>query len=67
MLAQASQPAQPGDGDPDSKPRTQPWEERLERVERNRLITVGVFLGAILLILLLWWGWGKIYHRPRKL
>jgi hypothetical protein len=67
LVAQADPSAQPGEGDRNSKGPKQAWEERLERVERNRLITVGVFLGIILFILLVWWGWGKVYHRPHKL
>jgi hypothetical protein len=43
------------------------WERQLDRVERNRLITIVVFLGAVLLVLLFWWSWGKLHHRARKL
>jgi hypothetical protein len=67
LLAQTELPAQPGDRNHDPNGPRQPWQERLERGERNRLITVAIFLGIVMLGLLVWWGWGKIYHRPRKL
>lgn len=48
-------------------PDKQPWEEQIERHEQHNRIAIGIFLGVVFLIFLLWWGWGKLYHRPRKL
>jgi hypothetical protein len=67
LLAQAPAADGPHENTPNTDADKQPWEERLDRKERNQLITVGIFLGVVLLGLLLWWGWGKVYHRPRKL
>ncbi|MBN1918709.1 MAG: hypothetical protein JW889_12445 [Verrucomicrobia bacterium] len=67
MLSQTDPKAQPGAGNQNPDPTEEPWRERLERVERNQLIAVGIFLGVVLLALLFWWGRGKLYQRPRKL
>jgi len=48
-------------------PQKQGWEERLQRHEKRSRIAVIIFLGVVSLILVLWWGRGKLYHRPRKL
>jgi hypothetical protein len=48
-------------------PQKQGWEERLQRHEKHSRVAVVIFLGVVFLILVLWWGWGKLYHRPRKL
>jgi len=42
-------------------------QEYLERSQRRRLHNALVLLGVILLILALWWSWGKVLHRRPKL
>ena len=53
--------------DPSADPKKKSWERQLDRVERNRLIAIAVFLSVIFLVLLFWWSWGKIHHRAPKL
>ncbi len=65
LLAQLSSADESGESEPD--PVKEPWEERVEQSERNSMTAVLVFLGIVCAILLCWWGWGKVYHRPRKL
>ena len=52
---------------PSADPKKKSWERNLDRVERNRLIAIVVFLSVILVVLLFWWSWGKIHHRAPKL
>ena len=65
LLAQSSSTDESGENNPD--PVKEPWERRVEQSEQNSLTAVLVFLGIVCGILLFWWGWGKLYHRPHKL
>ena len=65
VLAQSNSAGESGGNNPD--PAKEPWERRLEQAEQSRLTAVLVFLGIVIVVLVLWWGWGKLYHRPRKL
>lgn len=65
LLAQVSSADEPSANNPD--PVKEPWEQRVEQSEQSNLIKVLVFLSIVVAILLFWWGWGKVYHRPRKL
>lgn len=65
LLVQLISADESGKNGPD--PVKQPWERRAEESERNSMTGVLVFVGIVSAILLFWWGWGKLYHRPRKL
>jgi hypothetical protein len=73
-VAQAADPearesarASGSDANAGNDPHEQAWEHRLERHEKHSRIAVYIFLGVVLLILLVWWARGKLYHRPRRL
>jgi len=40
---------------------------RFRQAERNRLISIIVVLGVVFAVLIVWWSWGKLFHRERKL
>jgi len=43
------------------------YERRVRQGERNRLIPVIVLLGIVFAVFVVWWGWGKLFRRERKL
>ncbi len=51
------------EADPESEYR----EQYLKKGEERRLIVALVFLGVVVLILMIWWSWGKLHHRRPRL
>ena len=51
----------------DAEKEEEEWERRLKQIEQRRRITIFVFLGIVFAGLVVWWGWGKLFHRERKL
>lgn len=55
--------------EPTSNPDTDngDWQRRIQHVEKRQTLTVIIFLGIVFVILAIWWSWGKIIHRRRRL
>jgi hypothetical protein len=43
------------------------WQQRIKHVENRQTLTVIIFLGIVFVILAIWWSWGKIIRRKRRL
>lgn len=67
--AGAPEAGAPEAGAPDweADPESEYRERYLKKGEQRRLIVALVFLGVVILILMIWWTWGKIHHRRPRL
>jgi hypothetical protein len=67
LFAAAAEPAPTTQPDSNPKAAKPDWERHIEQVEDRQKLTVIILLGAVLLLLAIWWSWGKIIHRRRRL
>lgn len=65
----APEASAPEAGTPDweADPEREYGERYLKKGDERRLIVALVFLGVVILILMIWWTWGKIHHRRPRL
>jgi hypothetical protein len=43
------------------------WLRRIKHVERRQTLTAIIVLSIVIIVLAVWWSWGKIIHRKRRL
>jgi hypothetical protein len=67
LAVAAGEPTRMTQPDSDKNEDKPDWERRIEKAERRQLLTVIIFLAVVFVILAIWWSWGKIIHRRRRL